>query len=85
MDASDPLLAIKRGVKQLRDVEKQKVEWRREREKDLNEVEDIARKARRRARARDGDQDRDRRRDRETHGEKRERHKERRHGREREH
>lgn len=50
LDASDPLLAIKRGVKQLKDVEKQKSEWRREREKDLYEVEDLARKERHRRR-----------------------------------
>lgn len=50
LDASDPLLAIKKGVKQLKDVEKQKSEWRREREKDLYEVEDLARKERHRRR-----------------------------------
>lgn len=50
LDASDPLLAIKKGVKQLKDVEKQKAEWRREREKDLYEVEDLARRERHRRR-----------------------------------
>jgi len=50
LDANDPLLSIKKGVKQLRDVEKQKVEWRKERERDLYEVEDLARKERHRRR-----------------------------------
>lgn len=50
IDASDPLLAMKRGVKQLKEVEKQKTEWRKEREKDLYEVEDLARKERHRQR-----------------------------------
>lgn len=44
---NDPLLAMKRGVKQLKESEKQKAEWRRERERDLNEVEQLARRDRR--------------------------------------
>lgn len=45
LDANDPLLAMKKGVKQLKETEKQKAEWRRERERDLHEVEELARKA----------------------------------------
>lgn len=47
---NDPLLAMKRGVKQLKESEKQKAEWRRERERDLNEVEELARQDKRRDR-----------------------------------
>lgn len=53
LDASDPLLAMKRGVKQLKELEKQKSEWRKERERDLHEVEDLARKGRHRRRKED--------------------------------
>ncbi|KAJ9655916.1 hypothetical protein H2198_005357 [Neophaeococcomyces mojaviensis] len=53
LDASDPLLAMKKGVKQLRDADKQKAEWRKERERDLNEVEKLARREKRRKRDRD--------------------------------
>lgn len=72
LDASDPLLAIKRGVKQLKDVEKQKSEWRKERERDLYEVEDLARRERHRRRREerhkhDKDKDRNRDRDGEKH------------------
>lgn len=44
LDASDPMLVMKRGVKQLREVERQKEEWRKERERDLGEVEVLARR-----------------------------------------
>lgn len=67
LDASDPLLAIKRGVRQLKDVEKQKTEWRKERERDLYEVEDLARRERHRRRREERhkhDKDKDRHRDR---------------------
>lgn len=50
---NDPLLAMKKGVKQLREVEKQKSEWRVERERDLNEVEELARRERHRRRKED--------------------------------
>lgn len=59
--SNDPLLAMKRGVKQLKDSEKQKAEWRRERERDLNEVEELARKESRRKRTHNRDRDRDKR------------------------
>lgn len=64
LDTSDPLLFMKKGVKQLRQVEKQKSEWRQERERDLHEVEELARRERHRRRKedrhrhnRDGDRD----------------------------
>lgn len=68
IDSSDPLLAMKKGVKQLKEVEKQRNEWRRERERDLNEVVELARKERHRrrrkerhkARGRSQEQDRER-------------------------
>lgn len=43
MDSSDPLAAMKRGVKQLRKAETDREEWKAERESDLNEVEELAR------------------------------------------
>lgn len=52
LDASDPLLAMKKGVKRLREVEQQKMEWRAERERDLHEVEDLARREERARRKR---------------------------------
>ncbi|KIW10353.1 hypothetical protein PV08_11315 [Exophiala spinifera] len=55
--ANDPLAAMKKGVKQLREAEKHRKEWRDQRERDLREVEDLARQKRRR----DKDERRDRR------------------------
>lgn len=50
VDANDPLAAIKKGVKQLRAAETQRKIWMDQREKDLYEVEDLARKERKRRR-----------------------------------
>ena len=47
MDANDPLAAIKKGVKQLRQTETQRKDWREQRERDLGEVEELARRDRR--------------------------------------
>jgi len=71
LDTTDPLLFMKKGVKQLREVEKQKGEWRQERERDLHEVEHLARRERHRRRKEEGHQhgrDRNRDRDRDKHG-----------------
>lgn len=43
-DANDPLAMIKKGVKQLREADKHREDWRAQRERDLNEVEGLARK-----------------------------------------
>lgn len=51
--AADPLAAMKRGVKQLREIEKQRAAWREERERDLNEVEELARRREHRKRRRE--------------------------------
>lgn len=70
LNAGDPLLAIKRGVKQLKNVENQKAEWRKERERDLYEVEDLARRERHRRRREERhkhDKDKDRDSDRHKH------------------
>ncbi|KIV80419.1 hypothetical protein PV11_07919 [Exophiala sideris] len=48
--ANDPLAAIKKGVKQLREADKQRKEWMAQRERDLKEVEEFARQKRRRDR-----------------------------------
>lgn len=48
--ANDPLAAMKRGVRALRENEKQKKDWMDQREKDLREVEDLARESQRRRR-----------------------------------
>ena len=42
MDANDPLAAIKRGTRQLKQVEADKRSWRAQRERGLGEVEEIA-------------------------------------------
>lgn len=70
MIANDPLLAMKRGVKQLREAEKQKADWMQERERDLVEVEKLARRERRRRRKGEENRrvgDRDRYKDRHRH------------------
>ena len=50
MDANDPLAAMKKGVRQLREADTRRQEWMQERERDLNEVEELARKERKRRR-----------------------------------
>jgi hypothetical protein len=57
VDANDPLAAMKRGVKQLREAESNRKAWMDQRERDLNEVEQLAKKERRRRRKRDNDED----------------------------
>ena len=47
LDSSDPLAAIKMGVKKLRQADRHRVEWMEERERDLKEVEEMARENRR--------------------------------------
>ncbi|KIX99653.1 uncharacterized protein Z520_04288 [Fonsecaea multimorphosa CBS 102226] len=44
LNANDPLAAMKRGVKALRENERQRQEWMRERERDLAEVEGMGRR-----------------------------------------
>lgn len=51
--AADPLAAMKKGVKQLREIEKQRTAWRNERERDLNEVEKLARRRERKQKHRE--------------------------------
>ena len=56
MDVSDPLAAMKKGVRQLRQAEAQRKEWQAQRERDLTEVEELARKEQRhRRRKRDAE------------------------------
>lgn len=43
-NANDPLAAMKKGVKALRETEKARTEWMAQRERDLDEVERLARK-----------------------------------------
>ncbi|KAL6245040.1 hypothetical protein RBB50_007815 [Rhinocladiella similis] len=45
--ANDPLAAMRKGVRQLREAEKHRKEWMDQRERDLREVEDLARQRRR--------------------------------------
>lgn len=56
VSAHDPLAIMKRGVKQLRESERQRKEWKEQRERDLREVEDLARRERKK-RSRDRDRD----------------------------
>lgn len=63
--ANDPLAAIKKGVQQLREADRHRKEWMAQRERDLKEVEDLAREQRRRdrherRRRRQGSDDEDR-------------------------
>ncbi|KEF52379.1 uncharacterized protein A1O9_11620 [Exophiala aquamarina CBS 119918] len=44
--ANDPLAIMKQGVKRLRESEQQRKEWKEQRERDLREVEDLARQKR---------------------------------------
>ena len=46
--ANDPLTTMKKGVKRLREAEKHRTEWMEQRERDLQEVEELARRKRRR-------------------------------------
>ena len=57
LDSSDPLAAIKMGVKKLRQADRHRKEWMEEREKDLEEVEEVARWNRRRRSHRNDDSD----------------------------
>ena len=57
LNSSDPLATMKMGVKKLRQAEKHRKEWMEERERDLKEVEDMARANRRRGRREEGDAD----------------------------
>ena len=58
LDSSDPLSAMQKGLKQLRQAEKHRKEWMEQREKDLEDVERMARENRRRKRHRvDDDED----------------------------
>lgn len=50
LDANDPLSIMKKGVKQLRQAEAQRKEWREQRERDLVEVEVLATQDRKRRR-----------------------------------
>ena len=50
IDASDPLAAMKKGVKQLRRAEEDRRQWKAQRERDLNEVETLARETAQRRR-----------------------------------
>jgi hypothetical protein len=55
VSANDPLAMMKRGVKQLRESERLRKEWKEQRERDLREVEDLARQQGRKKRHRDRD------------------------------
>jgi hypothetical protein len=57
IDASDPLAAIKKGVKQTREAELRREEWRQQRERDMVEIEELARKERKRRRRREPSED----------------------------
>ena len=57
LNANDPLAAMKKGVKQLREADKHREEWRAQRERDLNEVEELARKHKIRRKRRHSDED----------------------------
>ena len=56
-DTNDPLAAMKRGVKQLREAEKSREQWKAQRERDLHEVEDLTRKERKRRRKKHSDEE----------------------------
>lgn len=57
LDSSDPLATMKTGVKKLRQADKHRKEWMEERERDLKEVEEMARENQRRRRIKDDDLD----------------------------
>ncbi|EER26628.1 hypothetical protein CPC735_008010 [Coccidioides posadasii C735 delta SOWgp] len=52
IDANDPLAAMKMGVRQLRDVEKERKEWEEERKKELKALKRAEKESRRRRRRR---------------------------------
>lgn len=54
LDSSDPMAAMKKGVKQLRKADRCRTEWMEQRERDLHEVERMAREHRNRT-GHDGD------------------------------
>lgn len=57
INSSDPLMAMKKGVKQLKDVEEQRRQWNEERQKELDEInkEESRRKRRHHRYSGDGD------------------------------
>ncbi|KIV94861.1 hypothetical protein PV10_02585 [Exophiala mesophila] len=66
LSTNDPLALMKRGVKKLRESERERQQWREQRERDLREVEDMARRERRRKERQDHHHNRDH--DRKQHG-----------------
>ena len=54
LDANDPMAAMKKGVKKLREAEQRRTEWKAQRERDLYEVEHMARQREKRKRYRRG-------------------------------
>lgn len=56
LDSSDPLAAMKMAVKKLRQADRHRKEWMDERERDLTEVEDMARGNQRRREREDDDE-----------------------------
>ena len=54
LDANDPMAAMKKGVKKLREAEQNRKEWKAQRERDLYEVEHMARGREKRKRRRSG-------------------------------
>lgn len=57
LHSSDPLSVMKKGVKQLREADRHREQWMEERERDLKEVEQMARERRRQRSHRDEDDD----------------------------
>lgn len=57
LDSSDPLATMKMGIKKLRQADRHRQEWMEERERDLKEVEEMARGNQRRRRIKDDDLD----------------------------
>jgi hypothetical protein len=57
LDSSDPLATMKMGIKKLRQADRHRKEWIEERERDLKEVEEMARRNHRRRRIKDDDLD----------------------------
>jgi hypothetical protein len=55
MNTDDPLAAMKKGVKQLKQAEVQRAEWKAQRERDLVEIEQMAAASRRKRRNHDPD------------------------------
>lgn len=57
LSSNDPLALMKRGVKKLRESERERHQWRDQRERDLREVEDMAKRERRSIKERQSQQD----------------------------